>query len=208
MVLSVANRLYIRRLLRGRVVKIVLALLVIINFLDVLHIHQKVANSDVIRRQPHARQGERVYIASMHFNDAVLLDSHWNREVLRLVDTLGPQNVFFSSYESGSWDETKELLHWLDRELGSKGVPRHIVISDRTHEDEINAVGEGEGGGHREGWIETPQGTTAVRRIPFLARLRNKTLQDLLELSEQGIKFDKVLFLNDVVFTVSRMLLA
>jgi hypothetical protein len=52
------------------------------------------------------------------------------------------------------------------------------------------------------GWIDTPRGRKELRRIPYLSRLRNWTLQPLLELARQGEKFDKVLFLNDVVFSV------
>ena len=52
------------------------------------------------------------------------------------------------------------------------------------------------------GWIDTPRVRKELRRIPYLSRLRNWTLEPLQELAQQGEKFDKVLFLNDVVFTV------
>ena len=40
-----------------------------------------------------------------------------------------------------------------------------------------------------------------LRRIPYLARLRNLVMEPLFELRESGVVFDKILFLNDVVFT-------
>lgn len=80
------------------------------------------------------------------------------------------------------------------------GAARNITLSDRTHRDEVSAVPVG------EGWVDTPRGRKELRRIPYLAALRNRTLRDLVELYEQGIEFDKVLFLNDVVFTVGCLL--
>ncbi|KAK1969923.1 hypothetical protein LY78DRAFT_722861 [Colletotrichum sublineola] len=73
-----------------------------------------------------------------------------------------------------------------------------------THLEEVEAVpAQGEA---REGWITTPRGKREMRRIPFLARLRNLTLKDLWKLGEEGEVFDKVLFLNDVVFTTDDVL--
>ena len=132
----------------------------------------------------------------MHFNDGYLLQEHWNNALIELVNTLGPKNVFVSIYESGSWDHTKDVLRVLDWELGQRGVRRKVEISDETHEGERAKEDRG------EGWVVTPRDQTEPRRIPFLARLRNKTLKDLVELHEQGIEFDKIVFLNDVVFTV------
>ena len=56
----------------------------------------------------------------------------------------------------------------------------------------------------REGWIFTGRGEKGweVRRIPYLARLRNRAMEPLLEMSP-GRVFDRVLWINDVVFTVS-----
>ena len=114
-----------------------------------------------------------------------------------LAEALGPQNVFVSVYESGSWDDTKEALQELDSTLGRMGVARNITLSDVTHEEEMAKDPDG------PGWVETPRGRKELRRIPFLAELRDKTLRDLIKLRDQGIHFDKVLFLNDVVFRVS-----
>lgn len=194
-----ATWLYTRRLLRLRITKLILLLFFIIGILDVLRIHRNVAAGEeaaALSKPTHPPPGLRVYIAGMHFNSGVVLRAHWIAALIHLVETLGPNNVFVSIYESGSWDDTKDLLRYLDHQLEVKGVPRHIEVDEETHEQVIKkAIDAGQ-------FIPDPNGEPAVRRIPYLAKMRNKTLKDLVELNEKDIHFDKVLFLNDVVFTV------
>ncbi|ODM20015.1 hypothetical protein SI65_05001 [Aspergillus cristatus] len=139
----------------------------------------------------------RIFIASIHWNDEEVLRSHWNNAVLDLVRALGPDRVFLSIYESGSYDNTKGAIRELDADLEDLGVPRKVVLSDVTHEDDIQVPDMEKG----EGWIDTDEGERELRRIPYLARLRNQSLQPLEELARDGVVFDSVLFLNDVVFT-------
>ncbi|QKX55062.1 uncharacterized protein TRUGW13939_02154 [Talaromyces rugulosus] len=161
---------------------------------QIISICQHLAAAD--EREPgHPRRGERIFIASIHWNNEAILRSHWNNAVVDLVQALGVDNVYVSIFESGSWDNSKGALRELDTNLDRLGVRRNITLSDVTHQDEIS-VPPGD-----EGWIDTPRGRRELRRIPYLARLRNLTLQPLKELAEQGITFDKILFLNDVVFT-------
>lgn len=140
----------------------------------------------------------RIFVASIHWNDEEVLRSHWNNAILDLVRALGPDRVFLSIYESGSYDNTKGAIRDLDAALEDLGVPRKVVLSDVTHEDDIQVPDRGKG----EGWIDTDEGERELRRIPYLARLRNQSLQPLEELTRDGVVFDSVLFLNDVVFTV------
>lgn len=138
----------------------------------------------------------RIFIASLHWNNEAILRSDWNDAVVQLVSTLGPDNVFVSVYESGSWDDSKGALRDLDARLNALGAPRNITLSDVTHQDEISATPA------EKDWIDTPRGRRELRRIPYLARLRNWSLSILEDLSRQGVVFDTILFLNDVVFTV------
>ncbi|RDW86468.1 glycosyltransferase family 69 protein [Aspergillus mulundensis] len=156
--------------------------------------HHRISTAATVRPRP--LQSERIFITSIHWNNEAILRSHWNDAVIRLVQHWGPNNVFVSVYESGSWDDSKGALRELDFELDRLGVRRNITLSTTTHRDEITAVPSS------EGWIDTPRGKTELRRIPYLARLRNLTLRPLEDLRRQGILFDKVLFLGDVVFTV------
>ena len=101
-----------------------------------------------------------------------------------------------SIYESGSWDDSKGALRLLNEDLDRLGVPRTLVLDNTTHSDEIGKQPE------PLGWVDTPRGKKQLRRIPYLARLRNLSLEPLAKLEKSGKIFDKVLFLNDVVFTV------
>lgn len=185
-----------RRLLRPRFLLLVFCIFSFFDFIRILDIHGRIASEYADRERPRAPPKERIYIASTHFNNEAILKSHWNKAVLDLVDVFGADNIFVSVFESGSWDDSKAVLKDLDRQLEVKGVKnRRVEVSDVTHKDEMEKT-------PGEGWIEKPAGKWNVRRIPYLANLRNKTIKDLIDLHAQGITFDKVLFLNDVVFTV------
>jgi hypothetical protein len=163
--------------------------------LDIAKILHCLSNhtEDTVFRRP-----ERIYIASLHWNNEKILKSHWNNAVVALADALGRENVFIAVYESGSWDDSKGALQELDLALGAHGIRRNITLSPATHLHEIS------GTNRSHGWIDTPQGGRELRRIPYLSRLRNLALEPLQQLSQQGERFDKVLFLNDVVFNVSK----
>lgn len=111
----------------------------------------------------------------------------------------GPSNVYVSIYESGSWDDSKGALQDLDRRLEALGVEKTIILDETTHGDEIAKPPS------KTGWIDTPRGKRELRRIPYLSRLRNLTLRPLERLLTEGRSFDRILFLNDVVFTVERL---
>ncbi|KAL8716449.1 MAG: hypothetical protein Q9220_000356 [cf. Caloplaca sp. 1 TL-2023] len=140
----------------------------------------------------------KVFIASIHWNNEAILRSHWNRAVLDLVSFLGTQNVYISILESGSWDDSKGALRELDAEFEKLGVGKTIILEETTHADEIAAEPS------NRGWIDTRRGKRELRRIPYLSRLRNRSLEPLTRLAQDPaspIIFDRILFLNDVVFT-------
>jgi len=143
-----------------------------------------------------APDGQKIFIASIHWNNEKILRSHWIPGVLGLVDHFGKDNVYVSVQESGSWDDSKGALRELDQSLEQAGVRRRIILDETTHEDEIKKSPAG------SGWIQTSRGAKELRRVPYLAKLRNLVLKPLQELVEAGEHFDKILFLNDVVFTV------
>lgn len=140
---------------------------------------------------------QRIFVASTHWNNEIILRSHWNKAVLDLANDIGPENLFVSIYESGSWDDSKGALRELDAELERFGIQSKIVLDQSTHVDEMAKPPA------KSGWIETPRGRKELRRIPYLSGLRNLALEPLAELALNGDKFDKILFLNDVIFTVS-----
>lgn len=145
----------------------------------------------------------RVFIAAMLANCAPLLSKHWIPALLKLIDKLGPDNVFVSIVENGSVDETRGLLVELQGNL----TQRRVAFSIRFEEDfrdgktfQKNGLLErllgDEGTG--DNWIETDKGWFP-RRISYLAELRNMVLEPLRNTSRH---FDKILFINDVIFSV------
>jgi Cryptococcal mannosyltransferase 1 len=144
---------------------------------------------------------EKLFVASIHWNDAEILSSHWIPSLLELVREYGASNLYISILESGSWDETKAVLRNLDLTLESMGVERSVVLDERSHEDEVSqGPGEGE---EREGWIVGTRGRREMRRIPYLAAARNRAMAPLRMMAEkEGKRFDRVVWLNDVIFTV------
>jgi hypothetical protein len=141
----------------------------------------------------------RVFIAANHWNAEKVLRENWSSALIKLINILGRDNVYFSSYESGSWDNTKEALRELQGNLTDMGVQHRMILDEKTHEQEIENPPEEE----REGWIDV-KGKRYLRRIPYLAKARNIVLEPL---EDENIRnathdFGLVLFLNDVVFTV------
>lgn len=162
-------------------------------FLNSLHPPVRVTKSS-----PWA-ETERVFIASTHWNNEAVLRSHWNNALLDLIRHIGPQNVFVSILEGGSWDKSKDALSELDTELERMQVPRSVILDTTTHKDEVNRIKQLS----EAGWISTPQGRQELRRIPYLANLRNIALENMQKATTDGLKpFTKILWLNDVVFTV------
>jgi hypothetical protein len=141
-----------------------------------------------------------VYIASQHWNNARLLREHWNNALVALVQELGTDNVFVSIYESGSYDDSKTVLRELDAALDGLHVQRSIQLSDTSHADEIAQQPT------EHGWIKASDGEMYMRRIPFLATVRNHVFEPLERLTAEGEHFDTILFLNDVVFTPADVL--
>jgi hypothetical protein len=185
----------LRRLCRLSSLRVLLTLFLIWAIFDVLQ--KRFWLPTPITEKERTLQGQpKIFVASIHWNTEAILRQSWNNAVIDLAKAVGPDNIFISIYESGSFDDSKGALRELGRALDVLGVAHNITLSETTHLDEISQKPEG------TGWIRTPRGRDELRRIPYLARLRNISLQPLAELTKLGAKFDKVLFLNDVVFTV------
>ncbi|KAL8413562.1 hypothetical protein RB594_004996 [Gaeumannomyces avenae] len=175
---------------------------------------------DDLQKSLRLQRPPRVYIASLHWNNEAILRSHWNAAVLDLARALGPENVFVAIHESGSWDRSADALRELDAALADLGVARDIVLDPTTHKEEV----EREVPPGTPGWIPTSRGRHELRRIPYLSRLRNRSLAPLRDMANPaaaadatgkgtdvkgGLRartFDRVLFLGDVVFTVDDVL--
>uniref|UniRef100_A0A0G4GBL2 Alpha-1,3-mannosyltransferase CMT1 n=1 Tax=Chromera velia CCMP2878 TaxID=1169474 RepID=A0A0G4GBL2_9ALVE len=126
----------------------------------------------------------RVFItALLHQNEDIL--PQWIANVLEVIEVLGTENVFVSINEGGSNDGTSDLLRNMETELNLMGVPNQMMIDDNESVPFKYKKGDRKG---------SP-------RIEYLAKLRNIAMAPLWEMKEnEGIEFDRVLFLNDVIF--------
>ena len=175
-----------RRYKRRRILRVVLAILGLWALIDILTVQSKTKTIP-----PLVKNTDRVFISALAWNNEDVLREYWSANLIALCRALGPLRVYVSIYESGSYyDDTRGALQELSANLKRNGVDNSI-ITDETNHQEV-----------KDDMITTPDGEHMPRRIPYLARLRNKSLQPLKELIETGRAFDKILFLNDVVFSV------
>jgi len=123
------------------------------------------------------------------------------------VADLGPSNVYVSITESGSFDNTKGALKYLEGELQKLGA-KHRILTGINHVEQQSMLRDLPSEGNRQGWVYTGRpenkagkGGWEMRRIPYLAKERNMVLEPLFE-GPDG-QWEKILWINDVVFTVS-----
>ena len=116
---------------------------------------------------------EKIYIAAAFYNNEVVLP-YWSQSMLSAIRYLGPENVFVSVVESYSHDKTPELLREFDASLAKLHVSRRILVQDTA--------------------TEKPEDLSFDNRIEFLAAVRNRAMEPLVEYGG----YDKVLFSNDV----------
>lgn len=113
---------------------------------------------------------KRTYFIAMNLynNEAVI--PFMIRELARLIDFLGIENVFISVYENGSKDKTPELLGTFGEVLLVLNVSHKIVHLD-----------------HKTVF-------TKENRIPLLSEIRNRAIDGMFNSS---IVYDYLLFFND-----------
>jgi hypothetical protein len=128
---------------------------------------------------------KRVFIAALlHNNEDIIAD--WSSRVLFLARAF--PRAYVSIFESGSSDETPFELSSLKTQLDMHGIQNTILCGD-----DGTALG---------GSPFIPGDPSSGNRIAYLARLRNLVIQPLLDQNARGITYEKVIFLNDVLFCV------
>jgi hypothetical protein len=147
------------------------------------------AHYDVLRKRAHestesgrANLGhEKVFIAAiLHDPGGELISGAWGRNVLELIDLVGVNNSFLSIYESDSGPEAGIALDKFRHEVDCQNE----LISEPTLPlDKLQTY-------------VLPNGDDAVKRIAYLAAARNRALEPLKVLEP----YDRVLYLNDVIF--------
>ncbi|KAI4122946.1 MAG: hypothetical protein LQ347_006325, partial [Umbilicaria vellea] len=126
-----------RRTIRTRYTRAALLLFLLFFFVDLLSLSWIFSRQPAPAVLPSGQPAERIYIASIHWNNELILRSNWSKAVLELAQHLGPENIYISMYESGSRDDSKGALRLLDTELGQLGVPRTVTLDETTHADEL-----------------------------------------------------------------------
>ena len=188
-----------RRVLRRRSnIRYLLFICVIFPLIDLFLCAQSSYPSNTSQPSAEDLQHTRsVYIASTHWNTATALEEHWIENFIQTIKELKKANirVFVAIYENGSWDSTKKILMGLRTTLQSLGIENSIVLDDQSHESVIARNDSS------MGWLRTKYGTE-MRRIPYLASVRNEALKPLERFTADGTRFDKLLYFNDVVFSV------
>jgi hypothetical protein len=131
-------------------------------------------------------ENEKVFIAaSLYDKDGGLLSGHWGQSVQSLVHILGRNNVFVSIYENDPSESSKEAMKVFQQSLDCDSS---VVHEQYNGSDLPHAI--------------LPDGSTRVRRLPFLAEVRNRALRPLDDEQSAAYhtRWNKLLYLNDVAF--------
>ncbi|KAE8447547.1 hypothetical protein EG329_010677 [Mollisiaceae sp. DMI_Dod_QoI] len=202
--MALFSRSFRRKYLRPRAILLTLTLIFLLDAFFITSFRPTPVREATL---PSHLQDRKIFIASIQRNSEYMLRLYWNTALLKLCSQLGPKNVYVSILESGSLEDTKGALRDLEEKLDELGVERRIEygVSSEEQGAMLKDVPEaGEDGEGRRGWIFTGRGERGweVRRIPYLAELRNRAMEPLVELEGDGKgRFDTVLWINDVVFS-------
>ncbi|QKX59167.1 uncharacterized protein TRUGW13939_06299 [Talaromyces rugulosus] len=150
--------------------------------------HYQYLEGSIKRSQEPGRgnpRNEKVFIATnLYDRSGDLARGRWGHSLLELVDLLGHDNTFLSIYENDAGEEADRALAELDAQVHCN---KSIVFE--PHYDFSQAE-----------TVTLPDGSVRFRRVPYLADLRNQALAPLAEQNKKGIRYDRILFMNDVYF--------
>lgn len=126
---------------------------------------------------------KKIFIAaSLYDKGGRLVDGIWGRDVLELIDLLGDMNVFLSVYENDSGPDAEAALTKFRAKVRCKN---NLLYEEHLSTENMSRV-------------RLPDGSKRIKRIAYLAEVRNRALEPLNEPSD--VTYDKVLFMNDVDF--------
>ncbi|KAF3762052.1 family 69 glycosyltransferase [Cryphonectria parasitica EP155] len=197
-------RILRRNVLRNPLVTILVAVKYIILSLAFVLIATPILIPSYTRLPPHYREREaackgpdaapgcanpfqeKIFISvSLYDKGGHLASGRWGEQVLELIQMLGPENTFLSIYENDSPLGETALEDFKQR------VPcNHEIVFDRDV-----SLSEFDN-------VTLPDGTERMKRLSYLSEVRNRALRplDRFRTDTGVVRFDKVLFLNDVLF--------
>ena len=129
---------------------------------------------------------EKVFIAaSIYDNHGHLLGGEWGERLRQLIEIIGPENVFLSIYQNDVDEGARLAMDTYAHTVSCENsiVHEKLDLAPMPH-------------------VTTLGGTSRLKRIAFLAEVRNRALRPLTDPQSPAsrIRFDKVLYLNDVFF--------
>ena len=129
-------------------------------------------------------ENQKIFVVASIFDEGGhLLGGAWGESVLQLIDMLGNDNVFLSIYENDSGADAQLVMVGFEQRVQCK----HSLVYDTNFT--IGQVPR----------VKLPDGSERVKRIAYLAEVRNRALLPL-EQEKPLIQYDKILYLNDVMF--------
>ncbi|KAL5331060.1 hypothetical protein ACEPPN_000589 [Leptodophora sp. 'Broadleaf-Isolate-01'] len=153
-------------------------LYIVVTFIAFL-VWQLTFNASYTNPQPFTiPPNETVYIAA-NIVDADLINGAWGQSLVELVDLIGKDRVYVSIY-GGPTSALKTFESQLDCDTS--------LVSEEEDPVDLKSIPR----------TTLSTGETKIKRIAYLAEVRNKALRPLDTLNR---KFDKVLFINDVYFS-------
>ena len=129
---------------------------------------------------------EKIFIAAaIHDHQGEILGGGWGVGLRRFIDILGPDNVFLSIYENDADEQAQLALN----DFAESVTCNKAIIHEHLDLDALDHV-------------NTPSGESRLKRIAFLAEVRNRALRPLDDPNSSAYnrRFDKVLYVNDVFF--------
>ncbi|KAF2815758.1 uncharacterized protein BDZ99DRAFT_565695 [Mytilinidion resinicola] len=127
---------------------------------------------------------EKVFIAAALYDPGGdLVGGDWGNAVLKLVELLGPENVHLSVYENDADPSANTALDTFRDKLSCNIslTSEHLPLGDIPR-------------------VTIPTGERRMKRIAFLAEVRNRALRPLIATASPSVHYDRLLFVNDVVF--------
>lgn len=125
---------------------------------------------------------QKIFIAAVLYDpEGTIANGRWGDAILQLIELLGEQNVFLSIYENNSGQEGENAL----QALADRVTCNRLIVSE---------PGLSLGSVPR---VAIPGGDMRIRRIDYLAEVRNRALRPL---QSANMTYDKILYLNDVIF--------
>jgi hypothetical protein len=129
---------------------------------------------------------EKIFVAAaLYDRRGKLLSGDWAASMLGLIHVLGPDNVYLSIYENDADEESKRALTNFEKQVTCQST----IIEEEL---DTSAIAHVLGAG----------GVERMKRMAFLAEVRNRALKPLQDPASPAshIRFDRLLYVNDVIF--------